>query len=71
MADALAECCVEVVSQAVKISIIACETEVAVGPDGEGGSLVGRVRAGEFGRGVADERGSTVVATYAPGAAIR
>ena len=32
MADALAECCVEVVSQAVKISIIACETEVAVGP---------------------------------------
>jgi len=56
VADALAECCVEVVSQAVKISIMACETEVAVGPDGEGGSLVGRVRAGEFGRVVADER---------------
>jgi hypothetical protein len=56
VADARAECCAEVVSQAVKISIIACETEVAVGPDGEGGSLVGRVCAGEFGRGVADER---------------
>jgi hypothetical protein len=56
VADALAECCVEVVSQAVKMSIMASETEVAVGPDGEGGSLVGRVRAGEFGRGVADER---------------